>query len=77
MAVTSSEVVRKLIARGCKRTRQLVRERDELVHTGTVRREVVQPRMRTLPLQPSANGNVQPKARAACAGSSTRASLAA
>jgi hypothetical protein len=47
--------------------RQLVRERDELVHTGTVRREVVRvlqtrTRTRTLPIEPSANDNVQPKA---------------
>ena len=44
--------------------RKLVRERHELAHTGTLRREVGQPRTRTLPLQPSANDNVQPKARA-------------
>jgi predicted RNase H-like HicB family nuclease len=44
--------------------RKLVRERHELAHTGTLRREAGQSRTRTLPLQPSANDNVQPKARA-------------
>lgn len=44
--------------------RKLIRERNELMHTGAVSRQVVQTKTRTLPLPPSANDNVQPKARA-------------